>query len=321
MCGIRGLLIAAAWVLLLALVGPMLEALTARHYPVHTSGCVLVTGASSGIGRAAVLELLKHNFQVLAGVRKMKDAQDLSHAAAGWSSHLEVLTLDVTLPIDIDKAVHAVERCGQPFVGLVNNAGVTAKGPMETVSMERVRGTFDVNLFGVVELTQRLLPALRKSQGRIVNIGSVAGSISTQLSGVYSATKFALEAVSDALRLELTPFNISVSMVNPAYVTTDIRLKSLDQVSTLTALEQQYYSDLFARSQAKEPSLRELGSPCCAVTDADIVHALTSPTPRTRYYPGMVMKDVPASFVVPVIKFFGMHPILERILDYLLVKL
>mmetsp|Transcript_103335 Transcript_103335/g.269157 ORF Transcript_103335/g.269157 Transcript_103335/m.269157 type:complete len:324 (-) Transcript_103335:188-1159(-) len=322
MCFGRGCLFSTAiTVALLAALGPLLGHLTRVEYRVHSGGCVLVTGASSGIGRSAARALLKHNFKVYAGVRKAADGDGLKQAAGALADRLNILILDVTKAAEVDSAAASIQGCGQPFVGLVNNAGVSPKRPLETVPMETFRETFEVNLFGVVDLTQRLIPLLRASGGRIVNVGSVSGSVTTSFSGTYSATKYALEAVSDGLRLELTPWNISVSMVNPAYVTTDIRLKSLAQVSQPTPVEQELYASTFATLEAKEPKLREFGSPCCDVTDDAIVHALVDPFPRTRYYPAVVAPGVQASWVIPLIKFCSMHPYLERALDMLKAKL
>eukprot|EP00931_Biecheleriopsis_adriatica_P068994 TRINITY_DN42881_c0_g1_i1.p1 TRINITY_DN42881_c0_g1~~TRINITY_DN42881_c0_g1_i1.p1 ORF type:complete len:319 (-),score=42.69 TRINITY_DN42881_c0_g1_i1:33-989(-) len=306
---IAGLVVlAAVWV-------PLTRFFFRVQYPVHRTGCVLVTGASTGIGRSAALVLLQQGYKVYAGVRKRTDVDLLEKAAGEHVRQLHPMLLDVTQEDQIQDAVNELKLCSLPFVGVVNNAGVSAKHPMETSALSDIRFTFDVNLFGVVSLTQKLIPLLRESQGRIVNIGSVSGIVTIPFSGVYSASKYALEAVSDALRLELAPWNISVSMVNPGYVTTELRAKSKAQIAAPTPLENELYGPTFERLAKKEEKLLQFGSECCACTDDAIVHALQDPYPLTRYYPAVVAPHVPAWLIVPIVKLFSIHPCLERLAD------
>jgi len=285
------------------------------EYKVHQSGCVLVTGASTGIGRSAALALLEHGFTVHAGVRRLTDADKLRLAAGTSEKRLVPMLLDVTKEAEVDKAVEAVQGCNH-FVALVNNAGVPVKKPLETVSMDKVHNAFDVNVFGVLRITQKLLPLLRKSQGRIINVGSVGGSISIPMVSVYSATKYALEAMSDGLRRELQPWGISVSMVNPGYITTDLRNKSAAQLITSSASEEELYGKTLRwMAEVQEPYIREVGSPCCASSDGAILHAATNAYPMTRYYPAIVWENMPANVFVPFVKLLSVHPYLDRIMD------
>jgi|TARA_B110000208_G_scaffold16037_2_gene19234 NAD(P)-dependent dehydrogenase (short-subunit alcohol dehydrogenase family) len=295
--------------------------------PDPEASAVVVTGASSGIGRAAALELSRRGFIVFAGIRKASDGNALK--ALDTTGNIRTLQLDVTKPSQISAAVETVEAAckidGRTLTSLVNNAGVTFKRPLETVEMSRVRQVFDVNYFGVLAVTQAFLPLLRKSQGRIVNVGSVQGVISMPMQGLYASSKFALEALSDTLRLELAPHGIMVSMVNPGYINTAIRGKAKVKREDITAYERREYGKIFDKLAAKAEEHAALAPPCCAMTDTDIVHALTATRPATRYYPatGAVKAGrlFPASVAVFIIRCFSIHPILDHIKDYLILHL
>jgi NAD(P)-dependent dehydrogenase (short-subunit alcohol dehydrogenase family) len=168
-----------------------------------TSQAVLVTGASTGIGRATALYLAAHGLRVFASVRKEKDAAELPGTSP--------VVLDVTDTDSIRAASDAVSRAlgDEALAGLVNNAGIAVSGPLEFLEMSEIRRQFDVNLFGQVAVTQAFLPLLRRARGgRIVNMSSISGKITAPLLGPYSMSKFALEAFSDALRRELEPFGL-----------------------------------------------------------------------------------------------------------------
>lgn len=197
-----------------------------------TSATVLVTGASSGIGRAAALRLAAQGYRVFAGVRRADDVAALERAAQG---ELAPLYLDVTRPDMVEQAARALEAAvaGRGLFGLVNNAGVVVAAPLEFVPLEDVREQFEVNVTGTLAVTQALLPLLRRAGGRIVNMGSISGSISTPFTGPYNASKFALRAMSDALRLELAPWGISVSIIEPGTVHTPLWPRSLARIQRL----------------------------------------------------------------------------------------
>src|SRR5438132_2521675 len=179
---------------------------------------VLVTGASSGIGRAVVGELVRRGFTVFGTIRRRDDAASL--AALGATP----VTLDVTDAATIAAARAQLERAlaGQPLAGLVNNAGIPAAGPLELLPLDELRHILDVNLIGAVAVTQAFLPRLKASRGRIVNISSVAGRGALPFLGPYAASKFGLEAISDSLRRELLPFGVRVIVLEPGSFKTAI---------------------------------------------------------------------------------------------------
>ena len=287
---------------------------------VHPNGAVLITGASSGIGLSAAKHLQSQGFHVFAACRKEKDAQRLTNVG------LNPLIIDVTKESTIDEAVLAVTRyvktSGIPLVSIINNAGSTTKKPLETVDMRVVRQVFDVNVFGALEVTQKFLPLLRETVeagggARIVFIGSVSGIISLPLNGVYSMTKYSMEAMADTYRRELHKFGISVSMVNPAYVNTNFRQRGADTVKedSLTLNEKKNYGQDFAHLVKKMNKRGTFAATCCDVTDTAIANAVISAYPKTRYYPAVVAPHVPAWIVTPLIRSFGIFTMTDRILD------
>ena len=181
------------------------------RYVVHKEGVVLMTGASTGIGKDAALALADAGYHVFAGVRKEKDGKALVEEG---SHRIHPVILDVTSSEQILDALKVVESftisTGLPFVGLVNNAGISYTDPVEFLNMDRAHWLFDVNYFGLIEMTKESIPLLIAHQGRIVNIGSVAGFISRSFGAFYSGSKFAVEAVTDASRRELKSQGVSV---------------------------------------------------------------------------------------------------------------
>src|SRR3954469_10048789 len=167
-------------------------------------GAVLITGASTGIGEATALQLQKAGFRVFAGVRKPEDGDRLR--AAGVTV---IQPLDVTKQDDIDAAVQTVEQAlnGSPLRGIVNNAGIGIGGPLEALDPDDFPGTLEVNTTGQLAVTKAFLPLLRKSKGRIVNMSSIGGRVAQPFAGPYIVSKFALEAVTDVLRIELLGFD------------------------------------------------------------------------------------------------------------------
>ncbi|MDX1741425.1 MAG: SDR family oxidoreductase, partial [Rhodothermales bacterium] len=177
---------------------------------------VVVTGASTGIGKAIALALDAGGFKVFAGVRKQTDAQALEREANG---ELTPLLLDVTDASSISRAVETVAALGDGrLYGLINNAGIGLGGPLELVPMTEARKLMEVNVIGLLATTQAFVPLLRKGRGRIVNIGSLAGLVAMPGASAYAASKFAVQAITDSLRLELKPFGIRVTIVDPGAV-------------------------------------------------------------------------------------------------------
>jgi NAD(P)-dependent dehydrogenase (short-subunit alcohol dehydrogenase family) len=235
----------------------------------------LVTGASSGIGQACAVGLVSAGWRVLAGVRSEGDAP------AGT----EEVVLDVTSADQIRDAASRVEE----LHGLVNNAGIAIAAPLEFVPPEELRHQLEVNLVGQVAVTQALLPALRRAKGRIVFMGSIAGRSALPFLGPYAASKHALEAVADSLRLELRPFGIHVSIVEPGTIKTRIWSTSAARADELVAGSDGELGELYGERIAafRQIALKRgaAGAPAEAVAKI-VVDALTTERPHTRYLVG-----------------------------------
>src|SRR5919204_4783282 len=187
---------------------------------------VLITGASTGIGEACALHLDRLGFTVFAGIRKEADGRALQAKA---SPRLTPLALDVTDQGQVTATVQTIESSlgAGGLWGLVNNAGIAVGGPLEFLPVDEFRLQLEVNVVGQLRVIQAVLPLVRRARGRIVNMSSVSGKLSAPFMGPYSSSKFALEAISDALRLELRPWGIMVSVIEPSNVATPIWGKSL----------------------------------------------------------------------------------------------
>jgi NAD(P)-dependent dehydrogenase (short-subunit alcohol dehydrogenase family) len=236
----------------------------------------LVTGASTGIGRACATHLAALGFEVLAGVRRPEDAPP----------GLEPLRLDVTDAADVRAAA---QRVGDELAALVNNAGIAISGPVEGVPVAEWRRQLEVNLLGQIAVTQALLPALINARGRIVNMSSIGGRSALPMFGPYSASKFALEAVTDALRRELAPLDVKVVSVEPGGIATPIWEKGFaDADRVLDAMPvnvRQRYDGLIAVMRREAERAARDGLPPDAVA-AVVGRALTAHRPRARYVIG-----------------------------------
>jgi short-subunit dehydrogenase len=183
-------------------------------------GLVIVTGASRGIGRAIARQLAARSWTVLALARDRSQLEALAHDSAS----IVPVVADLSQPDRLRDALEPALREHGPCDVLVNNAGYALRGAIEEIALNAWRREFEVNLFACAQLIQRVVPSMRdRRQGRIVNVSSVAGRVSTPFNGAYSATKFALEAMNDALRVELRPFGIHVIALQPGPVATDFR--------------------------------------------------------------------------------------------------
>ena len=249
---------------------------------------VVVTGASRGLGRSVALELARRGFSVFAGVRRPEDGKDLADAASGV---VRPILLDVSSGESIAAAAAEVQRTtsGNGLIGLVNNAAVFLLGPFEQTPVDVIDNLFRVNVLGVISTTQRFLPLLRQARGRIVNISSVNGRLSFPFTSFYSASKFALEALSDSLRVELQPWGISVSVIEPGATRTDMRSRGVFQWAECRASLAPEESALYEAPYTKLRQLVAQVGPTAADHDhvVQAVHdALTAETPRTRYLAG-----------------------------------
>ncbi len=194
---------------------------------------ILITGASTGIGEATALHLVGLGHQVFAGVRREADGAKLQTAAG--AGRLTPVRLDVTDEAGIAVALEEVGAAtGGRLDGVVNNAGIAVGGPLEFLPLDDFRTQIDVNVTGMLAVTQAAMPLIRRAHGRVVLIGSMSGRVAVPMTGAYSASKFAVEALADTLRLELLPWNLSVSLIQPGAVKTPIWDKGREQAAAIT---------------------------------------------------------------------------------------
>ncbi|HMW86742.1 MAG: SDR family oxidoreductase [Nitrospira sp.] len=251
-------------------------------------GAIVITGASTGIGAACARYLDGLGFTVWAGVRRKEDGEALARST---SARLRVLLLDVTDSDSITEAsrtlTDALPEAG--LAGLVNNAGISVAGPLELLPIAEVRTQFEVNVIGALAVTQALLPLLRRARGRIVNISSIAGLAATPFLGAYCSSKFALEAMSDALRLELAPWGIAVALVEPGAIQSQIwQRATMSATRTLGGVAPEslaLYAQSLARMQDVMAGAAARAIPAEAVAQV-VARALTVPSPRARYLVG-----------------------------------
>ncbi len=232
---------------------------------------VLVTGASSGIGAATAKRLAARGWTVHAGVRKAGDAP------AGTRE----VVLDVTDQETIAEAAAGIDRLD----GLVNNAGIAVAAPLEYLPLEELRRQLEVNLVGQVAVTQAFIPALRKTKGRVVFVGSIAGKSALPFLGAYAISKFGLEAMTDSLRIELAPDGIEVSIVQPGTIATPIWTKPQPVADALSPAATERYGARVDQFRKAAASRAARAAPAESVADA-IEHALTAARPKTRYLVG-----------------------------------
>jgi NAD(P)-dependent dehydrogenase (short-subunit alcohol dehydrogenase family) len=250
-------------------------------------GAVLVTGAAKGIGRACVERLAKR-FRVYAGVRRLEDGEALR---AELGPEVVPVQLEVTDAAAIRTAADFIrsDLGAGHLIGIVNNAGMAVAGPLEFLPMDELRRQFEVNVIGQVAVTQAMLPLLRESRGRIVNMGSIAGKSAMPMTGPYSASKFALEAITDSLRVELLAFGVDVIIIEPGVIATPIWQTSIEAADTimkrLPPKAFEYYGPIMDRVRQRALNGDIGGLPADAVAQV-VEHALTSAKPKTRYMVG-----------------------------------
>ena len=252
-------------------------------------GAVVITGASTGIGRASALRLDRAGFDVFAGVRKREDAEALTTAG---SDRLRPLTIDVTDPDSIASAAAEVnELTGGALAGLVNNAGIAVAGPIEALDLDQLRRQFDVNFFGQVAVTKAFLAAIRAAKGRVVFMSSVGGRPGGALpyASPYGASKHALEALADSLRIEMRPFGVEVSIIEPGAVATPIWDKSIDEAAETREGVPPELLEIYGDRMDKMATLAaKTGARGVDPDDvaAAVEAALTAPKPKTRQVVG-----------------------------------
>jgi len=249
----------------------------------------LVTGASSGIGRETAIMLAEKGFQVMAAARRMDRLTEL----AGQVEGITPIDVDLSDPDDLEKFCQHVAGFSEPVSVLINNAGYSLRGVLEDVSIEAAKRMFQVNVFALMRVTQACLPGMRKMRaGTIVNVSSMAGKLAFPGSGPYAATKHAVEAITDALRIEIRPFGIRVVAIRPGFIATEFN----DVGNSMTG-------DLFARTDPDyktvyETSGKAVGSMFAGVTVPGpelianiILEAVLSDSPKAVYHAGLFSEE------------------------------
>lgn len=236
-----------------------------------------MTGASVGMGAATARELARRGFHVLAGVRRESDADAIRTAG------IEPVLLDITDP---EQIAALAARFRGTLRALINNAGIAANAPVETLPLSEWRRSFEVNLFGHVAVTQAFLPALLRSKGRIVNISSVGGKVAMAGYGAYAGSKFALEAMSDSLRRELAPQGVQVIVIEPGGVQTEMSGRGIATAHRLAAEmtpeQRERYGPLMQALVSHTRAFTEAGLPADRAARV-IADAVTDRRPRIRY--------------------------------------
>src|ERR1700761_3065813 len=226
---------------------------------------VLLTGASRGIGRATALRLARAGWTVYATVRSAADGEELVLEAAGAAVH--PLRLEGTSD---EQGAALDEALPGRLDAIVNNAGIVVSGPLETLSAADLREQFDVNVVGAVALTNLVLPRLRASRGRVVFISSLSGMISTPMTGAYNASKFAIEAIADAWRLELRRWGIEVVLIEPAMTDTDLWRNAPEtleaEAAAMSDEHRALYAEHLAGMRKTIPRIQKMAKPVETVT-------------------------------------------------------
>ena len=243
---------------------------------------IVVTGASTGMGAATARELARRGFHVLAGVRREIDADALR--GEGIEPHI----LDITVESDVAAIADrvAADPLGRPLRALINNAGIAVNAPVEALPIAEWRRQFEVNLFGHVAMIQALMPSLLRSSGTVVNISSVGGKVALPTYPAYAGTKFALEALSDSMRREVSDLGVKVVVVEPGAVKTEMAQRGVATADRLkagmTADQLERYDGLIDAMSNLARSFDTDGVPAERAAKV-IANAATAPRPRTRY--------------------------------------
>ncbi len=250
-----------------------------------TQELVIVTGTSSGIGRATAEQLAAEGFHVLAGVRRQEDADKIKR------NNIEPVIVDVTNIGTLKALAERVEQdpLGRPLRAVVNNAGIAVNAPLEMVPLDEFRRQIEVSVIGQVAVIQALIPALLNSGGRVVNIGSLGGKVSMPGFGIYSAAKFAMEAINDSLRREMSSFGLKVIMITPGGVSTGLSEQGITTAERLAKLmtpdQHRRHDRLFdaVKTQAESWATDGIRPEKVAAVVSRAIHVNK---PRTRYTAG-----------------------------------
>lgn len=248
-------------------------------------GTVLVTGGTDGLGRATAIFLAEHGYHVFAGGRNADRRAALEKLAGEKQLPLEVLSMDVCDDASVNHAVAEIERRAGPVEILVNNAGIAIGAMIEEIKLADLHKQFETNFFGAIRVAQRVLPQMRQQRrGRIINMSSIAGKVAVPVMGPYSASKHALEAASDAMRLELFPFGVHVVLIEPGYIPTSMNQNATELSSAYLAIAQDSpYRGVYEGFQGvwkkTMDAAHDTPEDCARV----ILQAIEDSPPRARY--------------------------------------
>jgi NAD(P)-dependent dehydrogenase (short-subunit alcohol dehydrogenase family) len=254
----------------------------------QTVKSVLVTGASTGIGYGTAVGLDRGGWRVFAGVRREEDSR---HLRAALSPRSQPVNLDVTRPAEIACVATLIgERTDGRLDALVNNAGIVVSAPFEAASAAALREQFAVNVFGLADVTRVCLPLLRAARGRIVNVGSVSGRTTWPCNALYAASKYAVRALNDSLRLEMRPFGVRVILIEPGAIATPLWDKPLPsaflRLGELDPATRERYEAILRLIERARARIATRAAPVERAT-RPIVRALTVRSPRDRYVVGI----------------------------------
>lgn len=246
----------------------------------------IVTGSSSGIGYATSLLLARNRFHTYATMRNIEKSADIQEITNKERLSLQVIQLDVNDDASIRNSIKRVERENERIDVLVNNAGYGLVGAFEDLSVEEIKSQFETNFFGVIRLTQQVLPIMRKQKsGTIVNVSSGAGRIGFPGMSAYVSSKFALEGLSESMSYELEPFGIKVIIIEPGVIRTNFKKNSVMSKKSLDNSSISPYSSIIQKIDSSISSIIEHATPPEDVAKA-ILHAITSNNPELRYLVG-----------------------------------
>jgi len=247
---------------------------------------ILITGASSGIGKDTAISLIKHGHVVYGAARRLEMMQDIIQAGG------HAIKMDILKDRNIDDVVNQIIKEQNRIDVLINNAGYGLWGAVETISIDEAKRQFDVNIFGLAYLTKKIIPIMRKQKsGKIINMSSMGGKVYTPFGAWYHATKYALEGWSDCLRIELKSFGIDVILIEPGVIKTEFQDVMMDS-TVERSIGTPYEKKLKALEKAtQEMYTRGIGSPPSTITKL-IIKAINSHNPKRRYVGGLFAKPM-----------------------------
>ena len=247
---------------------------------------ILITGASSGIGKDTALSLIKEGHIVYGAARRLEMMQDIIQAGG------HAIKMDILKERNIDDVVNQIMKEQSRVDVLINNAGYGLWGAVETISIDEAKRQFDVNIFGLAYLTKKIIPIMRKQKsGKIINMSSMGGKVYTPFGAWYHATKYALEGWSDCLRIELKSFGIDVILIEPGVIKTEFQDVMMDS-TVERSIGTPYEKKLKALEKAtQEMYARGIGSPPSTITKL-IIKAINSHNPKRRYVGGLFAKPM-----------------------------